>query len=63
MGAGGGIPADRDFLQSLRDAATRHGILLIFDEVMTSRLAPGGLQGKWQSSLTLRPSASTSAAA
>ena len=26
------------------DAATRHGIILIFDEVMTSRLSPGGLQ-------------------
>ncbi len=48
MGGGGCIPADREFLQSLRDATARHGILLIFDEVMTSRLAPGGLQGKWQ---------------
>ena len=28
----------------LRAATTRHGIILIFDEVMTSRLAPGGLQ-------------------
>lgn len=44
MGAGGGIAGDRDFLQGLRDAATRHGIVLVFDEVMTSRLSPGGLQ-------------------
>jgi len=44
MGAGGCIPAERDFLQMLRDASTRVGSLLIFDEVMTSRLAPGGLQ-------------------
>ena len=46
MGGGGAIPADREFLQALRDAATKHGIILIFDEVMTSRLAPGGLQEK-----------------
>lgn len=28
----------------MRAATERHGILLIFDEVMTSRLSPGGLQ-------------------
>ena len=44
LGGGGCIPAARDFLAMLRDAATRHGTILIFDEVMTSRLAPGGLQ-------------------
>jgi glutamate-1-semialdehyde 2,1-aminomutase len=44
MGAGGCIAAEPQFLQGLRDAATRHGIMLIFDEVMTSRLSPGGLQ-------------------
>jgi glutamate-1-semialdehyde 2,1-aminomutase len=48
MGAGGCIPADRDFLAGLREAASRHGIVLIFDEVMTSRLSPGGLQAKLQ---------------
>jgi glutamate-1-semialdehyde 2,1-aminomutase len=46
MGGGGCIPAEPMFLQGLRDAATRHGIILIFDEVMTSRLSPGGLQAK-----------------
>ena len=46
MGAGGCIPAEPDFLAGLRDAATRHGIILIFDEVMTSRLSPGGLQAR-----------------
>jgi glutamate-1-semialdehyde 2,1-aminomutase len=46
MGAGGCIAAEPAFLQGLRDAADRHGILLIFDEVMTSRLSPGGLQGQ-----------------
>lgn len=44
MGAGGCIPAQTSFLQGLREATSEHGILLIFDEVMTSRLAPGGLQ-------------------
>ncbi len=44
MGAGGCLPADRAFLQGLREATTRQGILLIFDEVMTSRSAAGGLQ-------------------
>lgn len=46
MGAGGCIAGDAAFLQELREAARRHGIILIFDEVMTSRLSPGGLQGK-----------------
>ena len=40
----GCIPADADFLRGLRDAATRHGAVLIFDEVMTSRLSYGGRQ-------------------
>ncbi|MEZ5592965.1 MAG: aspartate aminotransferase family protein [Gammaproteobacteria bacterium] len=44
MGAAGCIQADKEFLQALRDTATKHGIILIFDEVMTSRLGPGGLQ-------------------
>ena len=43
-GSGGCIPADREFLAGLRAAADKHGIVLIFDEVMTSRLSPGGLQ-------------------
>ena len=44
IGSGGSIPADAEFLQGLRRAATAAGALLIFDEVMTSRLAPGGRQ-------------------
>jgi len=44
QGSAGCIPADRAFLQSVRDACTRYGIVLIFDEVMTSRLGPSGLQ-------------------
>jgi len=44
-GAGGCIPASREFLQALREFTDNNGIVLIFDEVMTSRLGPGGLQG------------------
>jgi glutamate-1-semialdehyde 2,1-aminomutase len=46
MGAAGAIAGEPAFLQGLREAASRHGIVLIFDEVMTSRLSPGGLQEK-----------------
>jgi glutamate-1-semialdehyde 2,1-aminomutase len=46
QGGAGCIAADRDFLQALREACTRHSIPLIFDEVMCSRLSPSGLQGK-----------------
>jgi glutamate-1-semialdehyde 2,1-aminomutase len=46
MGGGGAIAAGKEFLQALRDAATKHGIVLIFDEVMSSRLSSGGLQKK-----------------
>src|SRR5215831_19384740 len=44
QGTTGCIPADREFLAGLRTLADETGALLIFDEVMTSRLAPGGLQ-------------------
>jgi len=44
QGAGGCIPGEPDFLRGLRDAAQAVGAMLIFDEVMTSRLSPGGRQ-------------------
>ena len=44
IGSGGCIPASAEFLTMLRRETTRVGALLILDEVMTSRLAPGGLQ-------------------
>jgi glutamate-1-semialdehyde 2,1-aminomutase len=47
MGAGGSIPATPQFLEMLRQETTSCGALLVFDEVMTSRLAPGGLQGRY----------------
>ena len=44
LGSGGCIPADASFLQALRQAADETGAVLIFDEVMTSRMAAGGQQ-------------------
>ncbi len=43
LGSGGGIPASKQFLQLLREFATENGAVLIFDEVMTSRLGYHGL--------------------
>jgi glutamate-1-semialdehyde 2,1-aminomutase len=43
LGGGGCLPAEREFLAMLREETARAGIVLIFDEVMTSRLHPGGL--------------------
>lgn len=45
--AGGLRPASADFLHFLRQKATEVGALLIFDEVVTSRLHYHGLQGAW----------------
>jgi glutamate-1-semialdehyde 2,1-aminomutase len=45
MLGGGCIPGTREFLAMLREKCTLHDIVLIFDEVMTSRLSPSGLQG------------------
>jgi glutamate-1-semialdehyde 2,1-aminomutase len=45
--AGGMRPATREFLQFLREAATNIGAVLIFDEVVTSRLHYKGIQGAW----------------
>jgi len=44
QGAAGVIPGDPVFLRALRKATAAHGVLLVFDEVMTARLAPGGMQ-------------------
>ena len=44
QGTAGCIPAERSFLEEIRQSTREFGIHLIFDEVMTSRLSPGGLQ-------------------
>jgi glutamate-1-semialdehyde 2,1-aminomutase len=45
LGAGGGIPAEKEFLKGLREFCNEKGILLIFDEVITGfRIALGGGQ-------------------
>jgi len=45
LGAGGCIPAEKDFLRGLREICTEKHALLIFDEIITGfRLAPGGAQ-------------------
>ena len=45
LGAGGAIPATAEFLHMLREETRKLGVVLIFDEVMSSRVAPGGVQG------------------
>ena len=44
LGSGGMIPADPEYLRALRAACDRHGSLLIFDEVISFRVARGGAQ-------------------
>lgn len=45
LGGGGCIPASDEFLRMLREETRQAGSLLVFDEVMTSRLSPSGLHG------------------
>ena len=44
IGAGGVIAASVDFLERLRAVTRELGVLLIFDEVISLRVAPGGAQ-------------------
>ena len=46
MGAGGVIPPHQSFMQGVREICTRHGILLIADEVITAF----GRTGSWTGS-------------
>ena len=58
VGSGGAIAADRSFLEGLRKAANESNAVLIFDEVMTSRMYEGGgIQS--QLSAQLRPDMTT----
>lgn len=46
MGAGGMVPADREFLRGLREICDENGTLLVLDEVITGfRLGLSGAQG------------------
>ena len=50
------VPPEPGFLEALRDVTTRHGALLVLDEVMTGfRLSPGGAQTLYD----VRPDLST----
>ncbi len=44
LGVGGMIPPSTGFLEGLREATRRLGMVLIFDEVISLRLAAGGAQ-------------------
>jgi glutamate-1-semialdehyde 2,1-aminomutase len=41
------IPATREFLRAMREVTAAHGILLIFDEVISFRLGYHGAQGRF----------------
>lgn len=45
MGAGGVIAATSDYVETARRLTSEHGALLVLDEVIALRLAPGGYQG------------------
>ncbi|MBT6137625.1 MAG: aminotransferase class III-fold pyridoxal phosphate-dependent enzyme [Rhodospirillaceae bacterium] len=47
MGSSGCIPASVEFLAMIHEETKKAGALMILDEVMTSRLSPGGLHGKY----------------
>ena len=47
QGGAGALPADPAFLKGLRAACDQHKVLLVIDEVMTSRLDFGGVQRKF----------------
>ena len=58
-GAGSGrLPVSADFVHQVRESTARHGVLLIFDEVVTGfRITPGGAQRR----LGIRPDLTTMA--
>lgn len=44
QGSSGCLPADVEFIKTTREKATEAGVILMFDEVMTSRMSTGGMQ-------------------
>lgn len=51
LSSGGCIPGSEAFLRDLRDMTAQSGIVMILDEVVTSRFGPSGLHGR----LDLKP--------
>ncbi len=47
QGGAGMIPAEHNYLGALRDVTKKYDIPLIFDEILTFRLATGGCQELW----------------
>ncbi|HEX2250214.1 MAG TPA: aspartate aminotransferase family protein [Gemmatimonadales bacterium] len=47
LGSAGMIPAEQEYLEALRELTHRYGILLIFDEVVSFRVAYGGAQAHY----------------
>ena len=47
LGSGGMIPPQDGYLEFLQEVTSRHKVLLIFDEVITLRLAYGGAQERF----------------
>jgi glutamate-1-semialdehyde 2,1-aminomutase len=47
LGSAGCVPATPEFLQGITDAARECGVVVILDEVMTSRLGPRGLAAEF----------------
>jgi glutamate-1-semialdehyde 2,1-aminomutase len=47
LGIGGILPPVDGFLERLRAVTARHGVVLIFDEVISFRIAPGGAQERY----------------
>jgi glutamate-1-semialdehyde 2,1-aminomutase len=41
----GVILPEQGFLEAIRDVTAEHGVLLVFDEIIAFRIAPGGAQG------------------
>lgn len=55
LGSAGVIPANHAYLELARSLTAEQGIVLIFDEVMTFRLEPGGIQEHYR----IRPDLTT----
>jgi glutamate-1-semialdehyde 2,1-aminomutase len=47
LGSSGMIPAQPEYLAALREITARYGIVLVFDEIITLRLAVGGAQARY----------------